>query len=583
MEYREDFVNLSPPPLPMRGGGGRSPLKHLPLKNNRLGEGKTIRSRVGEKILREVGDFMRSGRVKRKRVLCAVLSLCAAVSMLSIPDAGAEEAVPGRNVYESFTPEGSVLLHTELLTGIHSVESAAAAVSRQASSMSAREKEDPACVDQALLFAEAAIAAAVRTKVSGGRILVSRETVSAIEPQSAEAGKQARAALEQGGVPIHRPLPETVVFETPLSAFTIEIHSDILDTEVEKIRIEKTGAPSFAVTFRPEDLKAELRPETAAPIASPVDPAPTASTVSNTPAEGTAPAAAGASADPAASVPAEPYPARVLEIAVRDTGTAFEPGTTVRIPAISLEVPGGQLSSPVTLSLYPGSAEPASLRIDSQQGSASASRYHPAFRTLDTRVDSTDVYTFGRGSVKFSDLTEKNAKLRTAVEALARINVVYGYSDQTFRPDQSVTRAEFVAFVMRALGRVNNSLKSPFLDVTEGNGCYHEIASAYYYGIIKGYDPDHFCGEKLISKTQIYAILGRILQSEMGYWTPEHPEEYLSQEYADQIPAWAQGDVAIATREGLVIRQDTGRFDGDRMMNRGDVALVIYGLYQRIA
>ena len=139
------------------------------------------------------------------------------------------------------------------------------------------------------------------------------------------------------------------------------------------------------------------------------------------------------------------------------------------------------------------------------------------------------MYTFGKRNVFFTDLAQKDRKIRAAVEALARVNVVYGYSDNTFRPEQAVTRAEFVAFVMRAMGRVNNSLKSPFLDVTEGHGCFHEIASAYYYGVIKGYDENHFCGERFISKTQIYAILGRILQREMGYLEIENASEYLAQ------------------------------------------------------
>jgi hypothetical protein len=119
--------------------------------------------------------------------------------------------------------------------------------------------------------------------------------------------------------------------------------------------------------------------------------------------------------------------------------------------------------------------------------------------------------------------------------------------------------------------------------VTEEHGCYHEIASAYYYGIIKGYDETHFCGEKQISKTQIYTILGRILEREMGYWTPENPGEYLAEEYTDTVDEWAWPEVALATREGLVIRQSTGAFDGLQTMNRGDVALIIYGLYQRLA
>ena len=492
---------------------------------------------------RRIGIHNGAIRQKRKgRLLWAALSCCAAVSLILPPAAQADLDSPGQSVYESYAPEGDVLLHTELLSAIEDASDVAEAVSRQVHAMSPEQKSTPASVDQAVLFAETAVAETARIPVSGGVIHVSREAVAGFAEELEAAEAHAWAALTGGGVEPGRNLRETVIFETTESAFTIVLHADILDTPVERIRVERNSAPAFAITIEPADLRTELSPEGA-----------------------------------------DPEEDRTLEIAVRETGEAFEPGTEVRIPEIALEVPEGQLSAPVTLSLNPGCVEPSSLTIASRNGEASASRYQSATRTLDARVDASDVYTFGRNNVKFSDLTEKNKKLRTAVEALARVNVVYGYSDNTFRPDQNVTRAEFVAFVMRSLGRVNNSLKSPFEDVREGNGCYHEIASAYYYGIINGYDPTHFRGDQPISKTQIYVILGRILQSEMGYWKPEHPEEYLAREYEDTIPAWAGGDIALATREGLVIRQDTGRFDGDRMMNRGDVALIIYGLYQKIA
>ena len=502
------------------------------------------------RINRRYGGIRRRGRY-------AVLSLWIAASCLTAPISANG---PGISVYDAVSVESSVTLHTEFLTEVKGPESAAGAIWRQATAMTDEQKRNPADIEQAELFAEAAVAeAASKQTVSPliaaaqsvknavlnanapATIRVSAESISTAVEKAGAIRDRAAQALTENGIAPRRKIASTAVIETTASAFTLILHSDILDTAAEKIRVTKTNAPEFSLTFRPDDFREELRPD-----------------------------------------PENPEP-RTLAIAVQLSAEECEPGTDVPIPKVKIDVPGGQLSAPITLSFPPGSNEPSALAVTGATGEAAVSRYNPASRTLDARLDSSDVYTFGKRNVYFTDLLEKDRKVRLAVEALARVNVVYGYADHTFRPEQAVTRAEFVAFVMRVLGRVNNSLKSPFVDVTETHGCYHEIASAYYYGIIKGYDAENFCGEKLITKTQIYTILGRILEREMGYWTPENPGEYLSGEFTDTVDEWAWPEVALATREGLVIRQSTGAFDGQRMMNRGDVALIIYGLYQRLA
>ena len=472
--------------------------------------------------------------------MCVALSACMAATFLQTRDFASGPG-PGFNAYDAVSVDASATLHTEFLTSVNSAESAVEAVSRQANSMTVEQKRNPADVNQAALFAETAVAAAVRQTNNAPVIHISKDTLSTLTEAARQVRDEAAQALTENGVALSRTVAATVTLETQASAFTLVIHSDILDTAADKIRVTKTTAPEFSITFRPADFKRELRPD---------------------------------ENDPA------PYK---LYISVAMSTGECEPGTTVPVPRVRVDVPDGQLSAPLTLSLNPGSNEPSTLSVQGATGENAPARYNPASRTLDARLDSSDVYTFGKRNVYFSDLTDKDRKVRMAVEALARVNVVYGYPDHTFHPERAVTRAEFVAFVMRVLGQVNNSLKSPFADVTEEHGCYHEIASAYYYGIIKGYDEEHFCGEKFISKTQIYAILGRILESRMGYWPPENPAEYLAEEFMDTVDEWAQSEIALATREGLVIRQSTGCFDGQQMMDRGDVALIIYGLYQRLA
>ena len=55
--------------------------------------------------------------------------------------------------------------------------------------------------------------------------------------------------------------------------------------------------------------------------------------------------------------------------------------------------------------------------------------------------------------VEFSDIGGENShECLTAAEALASRGILTGYEDGSFRPDNSLTRAEFAAIIVRALG-----------------------------------------------------------------------------------------------------------------------------------
>ena len=69
----------------------------------------------------------------------------------------------------------------------------------------------------------------------------------------------------------------------------------------------------------------------------------------------------------------------------------------------------------------------------------------------------------------------------------------------------------------------------------------------------------------------------------MNYKTPVEPESYLG-EYTDgeSISESLKNMVALSTREGLVIPMKNGSFSGGTTMTRGNAAVVLYNLFQKI-
>ena len=71
-----------------------------------------------------------------------------------------------------------------------------------------------------------------------------------------------------------------------------------------------------------------------------------------------------------------------------------------------------------------------------------------------------------------------------AIEAMAARGIISGYPDGSFRPEKTMTRAEFCAMVTAALGLQPDNA-SAFAD-TEGHWAAGRIAAAYRYGIVAG-------------------------------------------------------------------------------------------------
>ena len=109
------------------------------------------------------------------------------------------------------------------------------------------------------------------------------------------------------------------------------------------------------------------------------------------------------------------------------------------------------------------------------------------------------------------------------------------------------------------------------------------MGSERRHGIVTGTSSTTFAPRSIIQKDQIVAICARVLRVEMGYRTPANVSSLLGT-YTDSssIAGWAHGDVALATRENLVVRRTDGMFNGRAAMTRGDAAIILYRMFMKI-
>ncbi|WP_158304299.1 S-layer homology domain-containing protein [Caldicellulosiruptor acetigenus] len=121
----------------------------------------------------------------------------------------------------------------------------------------------------------------------------------------------------------------------------------------------------------------------------------------------------------------------------------------------------------------------------------------------------------------FKDIS--NHWSRDYINVAARYGLVKGYSDKTFRPNQRITREEFVLMVIRvskyreqaASEGKQNDKKVKFKDVSVNNFGYNEIIFAVEKGLIKGYSDGTFRPRSYISRAEAAVIVARALKADL--------------------------------------------------------------------
>ncbi|MBW4540117.1 MAG: S-layer homology domain-containing protein [Myxacorys chilensis ATA2-1-KO14] len=108
----------------------------------------------------------------------------------------------------------------------------------------------------------------------------------------------------------------------------------------------------------------------------------------------------------------------------------------------------------------------------------------------------------------------KNYWAQPFIAALAERNIVTGYPDGTYRPNQTVDRDEFAAIVRKAFSQQRDRQipsGSAFKDVPKGNWAAPAIEEAYETGFMSGYPSGNFRPQQPVSRVEALVSLARNL------------------------------------------------------------------------
>lgn len=447
-------------------------------------------------------------------------------SNLSIPQG------TGEYIYDAPDPGEDIALPVWRLEEVIDADCTVKSIDTLLEEVPLEKLQTPTGTDLATLYAETAIMRAACKKVDGGDLTINAALLKIAESVAVEAQGRLAEKLESVGIPPAREISKTVTLTTDETSLDIRIDPDVLGTQVDKIRVE---TPTYALTFKLEDLQDDLT--------------------------------------------------GVLQFRAEDTGAGFAPSRTTKKPGtktvVKIDLPKPKMSNPVTVSMPKQTGETVHQAVVSTDGQATASKYNPASDLMDGKVNTSGSYTVKSNEKDFSDIANKSQEMQKAIRYLASKGIINGTTETAFSPDGSINRAEIATLIVKALGKLDPTAVSGFTDVPAGSWYAAAAASSQRQGYIQGFEDHTFRGPTVINKVQIVSVSSRVLQKEMRYKASAAPAAILTK-YSDTVDAWAQPDVALATRENLVLYRKDGTFSGRRNMTRGDAAIIIYRLFQRL-
>lgn len=446
-------------------------------------------------------------------------------------------SIADTNPGEGIEYEGMLFPYLDRVTD---TESAVSAVRQMTGRMTSEQRYDPTGIDLATLYAEAASARAARKSVSTNEITVNAATVADLQPTAEQASGAVETALSSSGVSTARYLANTITLSAgETDKIAVKIDPDILTSNVDRVRIETA---TYALTLKVSDLAEDLKE----PI----------------------------------TITAEALkePAGITGVGA---GSSRLPGSLNTKTTVKIDLPNVHLTNPITVSLPRNGDDTTYQALVKSDGSATASKFNPATVTMDGKVNTSGTYTVKTNEKDFTDISTKSVEMQKAIRYLTSKGIINGTGTTKFSPDNTISRQQIAALLMRALGKVDNTAETTFTDVSKTSALYRAIASSQKHKILNGYSDNTFRGTNVISKAQIVTVSGRVLTSEMNYKAPANINTYLGK-YSDTVPAYAQSMVALATQEGLVVYRTDGTFSGEKNMTRGDAAIILYRLFQRI-
>ena len=171
----------------------------------------------------------------------------------------------------------------------------------------------------------------------------------------------------------------------------------------------------------------------------------------------------------------------------------------------------------------------------------------------------------------FSDVPQTHENY-VAINYLNTENVISGYEDGTFRPGQTVNRAEALKILLvgNAVAIEDAAAASGFTDVAPGDWFAKYVDTAKNLGIVAGNPDGTFAPGRTVTRAEFL----KMLLAMNGFNT----EKWINQQLFADVPAdaWYAPYMNYAGQAGLVVKDEQNNLMPAGELTRGQVAEIFY-------
>ncbi|MDR2711509.1 MAG: S-layer homology domain-containing protein [Clostridiales bacterium] len=447
-------------------------------------------------------------------------------------------------IYDKPDPGDSLVLPVDRLTAVTDKAGAVSAINEMTSGLSDEAKTSSTGIDLVTLYAEEAVAQAASLAATGD-VVINRENIIALQTRSAEVKTAARQILASSGITLQR-------------EFNTGLRFKVADGSSLKIIIDPSAAsltsgsvsvqtPGYALTFSAESIETNVKDNRTLIITVKEINSPTLLAFNNDP--------------------------KLTLAFLAEAGNSKTYNITF----------SKEIEKNIRVSLPPVSGDPIYQAVTNASGVALGGKYNPVTQTIDVKIKDSGSYTVKENRKTFKDIENKSQEMRDAIEILTSKGIIKGTGATTFSPDNHISRAEIASILTRALSKYDPNADGGFNDVQKNDWYFGVAGSAKKHKFMEGTGPRTFSPNLNIPKDQIVAVAARALRIEMKYRNPADEAKVLSvYKDAGTLANWSKTDIALATKENLVVLQTDDKFSPRTTMTRGDAAIILYRLFNKI-
>ena len=175
----------------------------------------------------------------------------------------------------------------------------------------------------------------------------------------------------------------------------------------------------------------------------------------------------------------------------------------------------------------------------------------------------------GGAAFAAADVTDVNGHwAEQAIHDWMERGYIGGYEDNTFRPNQTITRAEFVKLVNKTID-ADQTATIAFSDVSDSDWFAGEVALALGEGYVSGFEDGTFRPGEPVTRAQAAAFLAKALK------LTGDADAVADMTDSAAIPDWAVGAIGAVVAEGYMGGYEDGTFRPNRPLTRAEAVSML--------